>query len=143
MRAVIIAPVRLCLGLLFPAFLFLASCMQSPGSSGTAEAAAAAGGQGQPVCLWIRDISGFTAEGSKAVTVTTGPSKRYRLDLMGPCLDLPWVEAVGFDGLHGQLCAGANPNLLVKGDKCPIIAITPLPPDPAPARGAPAPASGG
>ena len=76
-------------------------------------AAAATGPARQ--CFFARDLSSWKEVGDRTVNLRVGVSDLYQLDLLAPCPDLPWAEAIGIEtrGGSNQICSGLDVSLIV------------------------------
>lgn len=108
---------------------------------------AAGEGRGPEVSIPFADRGGirdWRAVGRDALLVEGTGHRWYRVELFGPCFDLPFVERVGFH---------ANPTgefdrfsaVFVRGQRCTVKSVTASAPPPRRTKDAPAaaPAKGG
>lgn len=108
------------------AVLALAGCAGEGGDM--ARAPVAEGGQ---ECFFRSQVSGFNSAGPRHIIVHTGPGERYEFETFGPCPDLDFSEAIGFEQVGpGMICSGLDVNLIVPSvigpQKCPIRMIRKL-----------------
>jgi len=82
-----------------------------------AAAAAPASAQTKPArqCFFSSQLSSWKEVGDSAVNLRVGVSDIYRLDLLSPCPDLRWAEAVGIEtrGGDSHICSGLDVSLIV------------------------------
>lgn len=90
-------------------------------------------------CFYRSQVNGFqparTRErGSEGVIVSVGPGQKYLFETLGPCPDIRWTEAIGFDQFGpGQICDGLDVTLVVPSTigprRCPVKMIRQLSPE--------------
>ena len=71
----------------------------------------------------FRGIRDFRAEGRDILYLQDRSRNWYRAELMGPCLGLPWVRAIGVD-TRGSSSFDRFSILLVEGERCAISSLT-------------------
>lgn len=83
------------------------------------------------LCIDSQRISGWEADGDRAIIVTVGAGRRYRLELglAASVVDVDSQARLAFIPRHdGRLCAGWG-HVGVDGRRIPIRTITALPAD--------------
>jgi hypothetical protein len=70
-------------------------------------------------CISPEFIDGISADDTHTAYLSVGPSDMYRLDMMGPCLNLDWPmtpkRLVDKMGSHGDICDAHDMVLIVGG----------------------------
>lgn len=89
----------------------------------------------QPSCLQIGQIYNWNAPDNKTLIVEDNWHNKYKLSLMGPCINLTFKERVAFKTIGGfsQLsCLSRGDEVLVRDpgfpQQCPITNIVPYTP---------------
>lgn len=97
-----------------------------------AAAASPAPGPGQvsiPFVNHRRAIRTFEAVGDDILYLQDRRSRWYRAELGGACFGLRWANAIGYDN-RGRLTLGRGDSILVEGQRCLILSLTPSDPPP-------------
>jgi hypothetical protein len=88
-----------------------------------------------PSCLQIGQIYSWNAPDNKTLIVEDNWHQKWKLSLMGPCINLTFKERVGFQsigGFGGLTCLSKGDNVLVRNpgfpQRCPIVNIVPYTP---------------
>jgi hypothetical protein len=107
----------------------VASCAQVPPRS-----AASRDGGAARQCFFLSQVSGYSHAGRNQIYVSTGPRDTYLFETLGPCPDLDYGEAIGFDPAGaGTICSGIDVDLIVPTTigprRCPVSMIRKLAPD--------------
>ena len=84
-------------------------------------------------CFFLSQVNGFNHAGRDQIYVHTGPSETYLFRTLGPCPDLDFGEAIGFDQAGGgTICNGIDVDLIVPSTigprRCPVAMIRKLAP---------------
>ncbi len=85
-------------------------------------------------CLRLDRIQNWHVVNDRTLIVEDQSHRKFRLDLLGVCPQLAWKERIGFKVIGGTelSCVTTGDEILVRGHatpgRCPIRAITPLPP---------------
>lgn len=59
---------------------------------------------GEPVDGFLGTINDWTSLDEHSLVVWTGPNRGYLLEVMGPCVELPWAQRITFsNGGYGRL----------------------------------------
>ena len=97
--------------------------------------AAAAPALAAPSCLQIGQIWNWNAPDNKTIIVEDNWHQKWKLSLMGPCINLTFKERVGFQsigGFGGLTCLSKGDNVVVRDpgfpQRCPIMNIVPYTP---------------
>ena len=83
----------------------------------------------QPSCLQVGQIYSFNAPNDKTLIVEDNWHQKWKVSLMGSCINLSFKERVGFQSIGGmQLsCLDKGDNVLVRNpgfpQRCPITSI--------------------
>jgi hypothetical protein len=85
---------------------------------------------GKPIDAFLGTINDWTSLDEHSLVVWTGPNRGYLLEVMGPCVELPWAQRITFsNGGYGRLSVfddvivlGRQPMSL----KCTIREIRPV-----------------
>lgn len=85
-----------------------------------------------PSCLQIGQIWSWNAPDNKTLIVEDNWHAKWKLSLMGSCINLSFKERVGFQsigGFGGLTCLSKGDNVLVRNpgfpQRCPITSIVP------------------
>lgn len=102
------ATVLLPLAMLAP----LSACSTSPQPRAVASARSA-----PHQCFLASQVHGFGNATDESVDVWVGASRYYRLDLIGPCHDIVWSNALALRTTGGSswICEGADAEIIVPG----------------------------
>jgi hypothetical protein len=102
---------------------FLSAALAGAALSGLAAAAepqpsgAPPGGHHRDSCISPAFIDGISASDTHTAYLSVGPSDVYRLDMMGPCMNLDWPmtpkRLVDKMGAGGDICDAADMVLIV------------------------------
>ena len=123
----------------------LAGCASDPvqpsPSDGGQEAKAAAGSDarnaqlyrahaGEPVDGFVGRVNNWTVLDEESLVVWTGVNRGYLLELVGPCIELPWAQRITFTN-DGFTRIGVFDDVIVLGRQpqtmpCPIREIRPV-----------------
>ncbi|HEY0148319.1 MAG TPA: DUF6491 family protein [Allosphingosinicella sp.] len=68
-------------------------------------------------------IRNFRAEGRDTVYLQDQSRNWYRADVIGPCLDLPFAQAIGID-TRGSSSFDRFSAIIVGGERCPLYSLT-------------------
>jgi len=87
-------------------------------------------------CFLPSQVSGYnnapdSAEGREQIYVSTGPRDTYLFEMFGPCPELDFSEAIGFDTRGStRICSGLDVTLVVPGSigpqRCPVRMVRKL-----------------
>ena len=98
----------------------------------TVTLAVAAPAVAAPSCLQIGQIWSWNAPNDKSLIVEDNWHQKWKLSLMGTCINLSFKERVGFQsigGFGGLTCLSKGDNVLVRNpgfpQRCPIVDIVP------------------
>ena len=108
--------------------LLLAACA-SQGGAGTA----ASQGASIPFAN-MGGIYDWAADGDSGLYIESISMKWYHARLLAPCLDLPFAQRVGFVTEPGTGNFDQFSSILVRGQECPVVSLTPSGPPPATAK---------
>jgi hypothetical protein len=96
---------------------------------------AAAPASAVPSCLQIGQIWNWNAPDNKTLIVEDNWHQKWKLSLMGPCINLTFKERVGFQsigGFDGLTCLTKGDNVTIRNpgfpQRCPITNIVPYTP---------------
>ena len=66
-------------------------------------------------CFFSHQLSSWKETGDRSVNLRVGVNDVYALDLLGPCPDLKWAEAIGIEtrGGSSSICSGLDVTLIV------------------------------
>jgi hypothetical protein len=114
------------IGFLFTAGLTAAAALSGPATAQPSGAPPHSGRPGQS-CISPEFIDGISADDTRTAYLSVGPSDMYRLDMMGPCMNLDWpmtpkklVNKMGF----GDICDGRDMVLIVgRNERCYVNAM--------------------
>ena len=88
-----------------------------------------------PSCLQVGQIWSWNAPNDKTLIVEDNWHTKWKLSLMGTCINLSFKERVGFQsigGFGGLTCLSKGDNVLVRDpgfpQHCPIVNIVPYTP---------------
>ena len=83
-----------------------------------ANAAPASAAPSGKACFFAHELSSWKEAGDKTVNLRVGIKDVYQLQLLGPCPDLPYAEAIGIETRGGsrRICSGLDINLIVPGN---------------------------
>lgn len=58
---------------------------------------------GEPIDSFIGNVNDWTSLDEHSLVVWTGPNRGYLLEVMGPCIELPWAQRITFSrsGISG------------------------------------------
>lgn len=84
---------------------------------------APARGRHRDSCISPAFIDGISATDTRTAYLSVGPSDMYRLDMMGPCMNLDWPmtpkRLVDKMGAGGDICDATDMVLIVgRGERC-------------------------
>ncbi|SFS09949.1 DUF6491 family protein [Sphingomonas jatrophae] len=77
----------------------------------------------QATIPFARTITDFRTVGRDTVYIRATGRQWYRADLIGPCLDLPFVQALGFEH-RGTPGIDRFSTLIVRRGRCPLRSLT-------------------
>jgi hypothetical protein len=106
--------------------LLAAAALAAPVSAKPAPAPAPSGPLGREVQIPFVNFGGvrnFHADGRDAVYLQDRSRRWYRATLIGPCLGLPFANAIGIDS-RGSTVVDRFATLIVEGDRCKIDSLT-------------------
>ena len=85
---------------------------------------------GDPIDAFLGTINDWTSLDEHSLVVWTGPNRGYLLEVMGPCLELPWAQRITFsNGGYGRLSVFDDVIVLGRepqSQKCTIRVIRPI-----------------
>ncbi len=107
----------------------LLACL-SVSVSASAQPAASPAASGHPArgaCISPEFIDGISATDTRTAYLSVGPSDMYRLDMMGPCMNLDWpmtpkrlINKMG----SGDMCDGHDMVLIVgRNERCYVSSM--------------------
>jgi len=70
-------------------------------------------------------IYDWAADGDTGLYIESIHMKWYHAKLLGPCLDLPFAQRVGFVTEPGSGTFDQFSSILVRGQECPVVSLTP------------------
>lgn len=125
------------LSILLASAAALAACTPAEGDP---VRTAAAGPEGRQ-CFFASQVDGFSEapdgpEGRDRVHIRTGPRDVYLFETWGPCFELDFAYAIGFDpSFSGSVCTGDRVDLVIPrgvgardAERCPVQMIRKLTP---------------
>jgi hypothetical protein len=68
-------------------------------------------------------IRNFRAESRDVVYLEDRSRRWYRAEVIGPCHELPWAQAIGID-TRGSSSFDRFSAIVVRGERCPLISLT-------------------
>jgi hypothetical protein len=85
---------------------------------------------GAPIDGFIGRINNWTVLDEHSLVVWTGVNRGYLLELVGPCIELPWAQRITFSN-DGSSRVGVFDDVIVLGRQpqtmpCPIREIRPV-----------------
>lgn len=126
------------LAILLASAAALAACAPAEGDA----VRTAAAQQEARQCFFASQVSGFSEapdgpEGRDRVHIRTGPRDVYLFETWGPCFELDFAHAIGFDPrFSGSVCTGDRVDLMIprgigarKAERCPVQMIRKLTPE--------------
>jgi hypothetical protein len=87
-----------------------------------------------PSCLQLGQIYSWNAPNDKTLIVEDNWHQKFKLSLLGPCMNLTFKERVGFKSFGGTelSCLSKGDSVLVREpgfpQRCPIVDIVPYTP---------------
>ncbi|WP_414900816.1 DUF6491 family protein [Sphingomonas flavalba] len=79
-------------------------------------------------------INSWQADGNDAVYIQDLRRQWYRATLIGPCTELPFANAVGFDAGRALNTLDRFSTIVVRGQRCPLTSLVTSAPPPAKAK---------
>ena len=79
-------------------------------------------------------INNWQADGSDALYIQDLRRQWYRATLIGPCTELPFATAVGFDAGRALNTLDRFSTIVVRGQRCPLTSLVTSAPPPAKAK---------
>ncbi len=116
----------------FVCFALLAGCASSaPVPRGEAAPS------GRDASIPFANLGGvydWAADGNHALYIEGIDRKWYHAELLGPCIDLPFAEHIGFVTEPGSGAFNRFSSILVRGQQCPVRSLTRSDPPPSRAK---------
>lgn len=87
------------------------------------------GGARNRSCFWPSQVSGFSDATDRQLLVHTGPNEAYLFKTFGPCPEMDFSQAIGFDvsPAGSMICSGLDVTLIVPSSigqqRCPVRMI--------------------
>lgn len=85
-------------------------------------------GRHRDSCISPAFIDGISADNTRTAYLSVGPSDMYRLEMMGPCMNLDWPmtpkRLVDKMGAGGDICDATDMVLIVgRGERCYVSSM--------------------
>ncbi len=83
-------------------------------------------------CFWTRSVNGFAAADDRIVYLRVGVRDVYELQMLGPCYDLDWANAIGIRNRSGsgRVCTGLDADIISPSlsgpQRCPVRTVRKL-----------------
>jgi len=83
-------------------------------------------------CFWSSNVNGFASSDPKIVNIRVGVKDVYQFEMMGPCHDVDWAQAIAIRTRGGSsfICSGLDADLIVPSSigphHCPVTKIRKL-----------------
>lgn len=82
-------------------------------TAGAAQAADAKPAPAKRSCFWAHSVSGFAASDERTVNLRVGVKDIYQLEMLGPCHDVDWANAIGIKSRGSDhICSGLDADII-------------------------------
>ena len=117
--------------------LLLSACAGEnvPSAEGAGSPVAAnAGDADRPRCFFPSQVNGWRPVGDQTVSVRVGVNRIFQMQLMAPCPDINWSEAIGIEHRGSStICSGLDATIIARSRigprRCPVTALRELTPE--------------